>query len=157
MGLEETKDHRVREYFSRLKRNETERIKSTPTCCRLYFDRLQWNMLIFLPCPTPYVSVLDKGKLPLCNCFLPSIPTFHYKKLFHSDRIVGKIICAICTNWSVFLPICSGVAQYAPFINEFIEAGVFDAFCVRGAASGFVSVRHPPTCPPVIQLIVLSN
>lgn len=77
LGLEETKDHRVREYFSRLKRKETKRIKSIPTSYRIYFDRLHWNMLIFSPCPTPYISVLDKGKLQLHNCFLPSISTFH--------------------------------------------------------------------------------
>jgi hypothetical protein len=40
------------------------------------------------------------------------------KKLFLPERKVGEIILAICTHWSVFLSICSGVAQCIPFVKE---------------------------------------
>jgi hypothetical protein len=105
--------------------------------------------------PTLYISILDKGGTSVCLLLPPNYNNFKYKRPFHPERIVGGIISAICTNWSAFPPVCLGVACCAPFMINFIEAGVFDVCDVK-LLGLFLSVISPSRSP-FIQLIVLRN
>lgn len=117
---------------------------------RIYFVRLCWSWFISCPTPSPTHSHhslhqhLRQRGTSVGQLLPPNSINFKHKRLFHPERLVEGIICAICTNWSAFPPICRGVAWCAPFIINIIKAGVFDVCVTCSHWICFCQTSPPP-------------